>query len=465
MLRSNAAVFGRLLRIGDYGVAGSITLGAMFLRGAAAEEADPFRLLVFAIAGTLAFPNGIGLMGLYVSQRREPLGKITAKMLRVGCFVAVVLMGTTLILGRQDWLQLAAAIVVVQFLLLTSQRLIVHSLLRMMRRRGRNTRHIVVIGTGRRAGEFATAVAENPSWGISIMAFLDEANAPRCPAVPQDSLGSLDAFAGLVKRHSIDEVVVAVPRSKLILVGPVAAECALIGVPLTVLSDLFSDMLPASRGAFYGRQPVLQFGDVAYGIPSLFAKRCVDLLLGSILLILVSPIIAAAMLAIRLTSTGPVLYRQIRLGRHGRPFTLLKLRTMVLDAESQRERLLPLNEAKGPVFKMRHDPRVTPVGRFLRRWSIDETPQLVNVIRGDMSLVGPRPPLAHEVDLYESRHRRRISVRPGLTCLWQVSGRSRIPFAEWMELDLRYVDHWTLPLDFWILLRTPLAVLRKDGAY
>ena len=158
------------------------------------------------------------------------------------------------------------------------------------------------------------------------------------------------------------------------------------------------------------------------------------------------------------------MYRQTRLGKNGRPFPLFKLRSMVQDADALREQLLTRNEMSGPVFKIAKDPRVTSVGAWLRRWSIDELPQLWNVLRGDMSLVGPRPPLPHEVDQYAARDRRRLSVRPGLTCLWQISGRNQIDFSDWVALDLYYIDNWSLSLDLWILLCTPLAVIRKVGA-
>ena len=271
-------------------------------------------------------------------------------------------------------------------------------------------------------------------------------------------------FQEVVKQAPIDEVVVAVPRSMLVQIEGIAAECALIGLPLSVLSDLFADKLPASQSVRYGHLPAVQFADVGYDETALLLKRCLDLTLAAGMLVLLSPLISLAMLAIRLTSPGPVLYRQIRLGRNGRPFVLLKLRSMVDEAEKQQKQLLAQNEVSGPVFKIENDPRVTPVGRFLRRWSLDETPQLWNVLRGEMSLVGPRPPLPHEVDLYDSWHRRRISVRPGLTCLWQINGRSHIEFSEWVDLDLQYIDHWSLGLDLQILLRTPFAVLRGDGA-
>jgi exopolysaccharide biosynthesis polyprenyl glycosylphosphotransferase len=234
---------------------------------------------------------------------------------------------------------------------------------------------------------------------------------------------------------------------------------------VTLLSGLFADVLPALRATQYGRFEVLQFAAVGYGPTARAMKRVIDVVGASIALLVFAPVIGIAALAIRLGSPGPVLFRQTRLGLNGRPFQLLKLRSMVEDAEARWPELIARNEVSGPVFKVRNDPRVTRVGRILRSFSLDELPQLWNVLRGEMSLVGPRPPLPHEVDRYESRDRRRLSVRPGITCVWQISGRSQVQFADWIEMDLYYIDHWSLLLDLWILLRTPLAVIRRDGAF
>ena len=169
-------------------------------------------------------------------------------------------------------------------------------------------------------------------------------------------------------------------------------------------------------------------------------------------------------IGIKLTSPGPILFRQKRSGLHGRLFTMYKFRSMVNDAEMLRAELEAFNEMTGPVFKMNQDPRVTPIGKFMRRTSIDEFPQLWNVLVGDMSLVGPRPPIPNEVDKYDPWHRRRLSMKPGLTCLWQISGRNKIGFDQWMKLDLQYIDNWSLWLDFTILLRTIPVVLSGFGA-
>jgi lipopolysaccharide/colanic/teichoic acid biosynthesis glycosyltransferase len=194
-------------------------------------------------------------------------------------------------------------------------------------------------------------------------------------------------------------------------------------------------------------------------------KRLADVIGASLALLVLAPVILLLAIIIRITTHGPVFYRSKRIGRGGREFTFFKLRSMVQDAHAKRDHLHHLNEADGPVFKIARDPRITPIGRFMRSTSLDEVPQFWNVLRGDMSLVGPRPPIPEEVAQYEPWQLRRLDVRPGLTCLWQISGRSRIGFQEWMRLDLEYIRHRSIRLDIKILLRTIPAVLSREGAY
>jgi exopolysaccharide biosynthesis polyprenyl glycosylphosphotransferase len=193
-------------------------------------------------------------------------------------------------------------------------------------------------------------------------------------------------------------------------------------------------------------------------------KRLFDVAASSAALAALAPLMLSVAVVIKLSSRGPVLFKQQRVGRHGRPFHMLKFRSMVVNAEELKAKLMALNEQAGPVFKMKRDPRITPIGRFIRKFSIDELPQLINVLRGEMSLVGPRPPVPSEVARYEAWQRRRLSVRPGLTCVWQVSGRNEISFEEWMYLDMQYIDHWSLAQDFELILRTVPVVLTGRGA-
>jgi exopolysaccharide biosynthesis polyprenyl glycosylphosphotransferase len=212
-----------------------------------------------------------------------------------------------------------------------------------------------------------------------------------------------------------------------------------------------------------GEKPLLTFS----ATPDdewLLLKRVIDFTMALVLLVVLSPLFLILAVLVKLTSPGPIFFRQTRCGLGGRKFTLFKFRSMMADADQRREELDALNEVDGPVFKIRNDPRCTPVGRFMRKFSLDELPQLVNIIKGNMSLVGPRPPLPEEVEKYERWQRRRLRMQPGLTCLWALEGRSQLSFRRWMELDLEYIDHWSMALDWKILLRTIPIVLLGRGA-
>ena len=215
---------------------------------------------------------------------------------------------------------------------------------------------------------------------------------------------------------------------------------------------------------YFDNLPLITFSTVPEHSLEIVAKRAVDFFVAALGLILLSPVLALIAAAIKFTSQGPVFYRQVRCGLHGRRFRLVKFRTMIHGAEDRLWEIRHLNEMDGPVFKMRNDPRVTPLGRFLRKFSIDELPQLWNVIKGEMSIVGPRAPLPEEVEHYAIGQRRRLSVKPGITCLWQVSGRSDISFQKWMEMDLQYIDNWSFWLDLRIMLKTIPAVFTGRGA-
>jgi exopolysaccharide biosynthesis polyprenyl glycosylphosphotransferase len=261
----------------------------------------------------------------------------------------------------------------------------------------------------------------------------------------------------------VDEVVLsaALPRRDL---PDLLRICDQIGVPARVRMDRVEPDLPRPRAELFGPSLYLLYQSREPDRPGLLVKAIVDRLAAALALVLLAPLMLLIAIVIRLTSRGPALFVQQRGGRNGRPFPMLKFRTMRQGAEAEREKLLAANEMDGPVFKIADDPRVTPVGRVLRRMSLDELPQLLNVVAGHMSLVGPRPLPLIETRELSGADRRRLSMRPGMTCLWQVSGRSDLTFREWMALDLQYVDHWSPALDMAILFRTVPALLSGRGA-
>jgi exopolysaccharide biosynthesis polyprenyl glycosylphosphotransferase len=379
-------------------------------------------------------------------------------------FGSTMLVAAAVTLSRSpvSW-SFPVAVGAAQFLLLAGDRVSGMVAIRAFRARGHNTRFVLIVGSGTRARHVLQVLQRHREWGLRVVGFLDDGDESHDPRIPSDRIRKLVDLPNILKERVIDEVIVACPRSMLGNIGPVVSTCASAGVPMTLLSDLFGDYLPPPRVTRFGSLAALSFAPVHHSRSLLVVKRFIDVLGSAALLLLMSPFIATAAIAIRLDSPGPIFFRQIRSGQYGRPFTMFKLRTMTADAEAQQAELLADNEMEGPVFKMRNDPRITKVGRILRRLSLDELPQFWNVLRGDMSIVGPRPPLPHEVAEYATFDRRRLSMRPGITCLWQVGGRNNVDFDGWVKLDLEYIDTWSLMNDFKIMLRTLPAMFRGTG--
>ena len=331
---------------------------------------------------------------------------------------------------------------------------------------GFNFRNVLIVGSGPRAVEVLDAMEQHPEWGLRLAGFVD----PDPKRVGQEVrghvvVGTVEDLSRILDENVIDEVIIAMPRSWFQLVEHVIRTCETSGIRAHLRFDLFNPRIakPVFHDLF-GFQ-LLSFETTSMHDIQLLFKRWFDLVAASLLILILSPVMLAAAVLIKLTSPGPVLFRQERMGLNGRRFTMYKFRSMYVDAEARLKELMDKNEMSGPVFKMADDPRITPVGRFLRKFSIDELPQLFNVVKGDMSLVGPRPPIYREVKEYQRWQRRRLSMRPGITCIWQVSGRNEIDFEEWMALDLQYIDNWSFWLDLKLLFKTIPAVLAGRGAH
>lgn len=297
---------------------------------------------------------------------------------------------------------------------------------------------------------------------IGYLRFDDEQSHARLHA---PVLGTVHGIESVLSDHVVNEVYFASTASHhRVEVQSMIRACEKFGIPfaLPACGYRFARAKPACADAIpdgYVHYLSVQNKPIQSGL-----KRLIDIAASSVALCLLSPLLAVTALAVKLDSRGPVLFKQRRVGLHGRTFDMLKFRSMVSNAEDLRAKLIAKNEQTGPVFKMKLDPRITRVGRFIRKFSIDELPQLVNILRGDMSIVGPRPPIPSEVARYQAWQRRRLSVRPGLTCVWQVSGRNEISFDEWMLLDMRYIDHWSLAQDIQLILKTVPVVLKGRGA-
>jgi exopolysaccharide biosynthesis polyprenyl glycosylphosphotransferase len=278
-------------------------------------------------------------------------------------------------------------------------------------------------------------------------------------------IGTYKDLTGILMEQAIDQVVIIASRSCLDKVEPLVHQCETIGTTVSVAIDLFDSQFTVGKEENILGLPTLTFQTVSDKVGQLLFKRLMDIIVSGVLLILAFPVNLIIAILVKATSKGPVFFTQERCGLHGSKFDLYKFRTMVVDAESKLEALKDKNEMQGPVFKITNDPRLTSLGKFLRKWSLDELPQLWNIFNGHMSLVGPRPPMPSEVARYDYWQRRRLSIRPGLTGLWQVSGRNNISkFDDLVKLDLHYMDHWSLMEDFKILLRTIPAVIKGTGA-
>lgn len=361
---------------------------------------------------------------------------------------------------------LIVAFIAVNLLAIAAERTVIRLLSWFFRRRGYNSRNVLIVGTGRQASDMAKRIEKYRHWGFRIMGVVRENGEPY-PVHTMDGhpiIGSLSDLEAVVSLGAVDEVIFA-GSGRIEDYEDVFLMLEDNGINSRVVANMFPHVIAKLQLEELESVPLLTFTTVPTNTYALLGKRFFDVCAAVLLLILTSPVMLLTAALIKLTSPGPVLFRQKRSGLYGRTFTLYKFRSMYRDAEKKKKELEALNEMDGPVFKIRNDPRITTWGRFIRKASIDELPQVWNVLRGDMSIVGPRPPLPDEVARYDRWQRRRLSMRPGLTCLWQISGRNRVrKFDDWVKMDLQYIDAWSLGLDMKIFLKTIPAVLFRKGA-
>ncbi|MEL7060285.1 MAG: sugar transferase [Acidobacteriota bacterium] len=428
----------------------------------------PLLPLVLLIWGLLLLGSGA-----YRSHRTVPLtvearaiARVCASGLALLALAIFALRLDRLLLGNDEFSRLWILLVgLFSFLLLVTEKLTLRTLSRYVRASGFNYRTVLIVGTSDGALDLAESIREHRYWGFKVLGFVAH---PRAES-PRDLgryplLGTIDELPELVVEMPVDDVVFCVSRRALDSMEDLFLSLHEQGIRTRFALNLFPHVKTRTRLEELDGVPLLTFSTAPERPLPLLFKRSLDVSLSILLMVLSLPVMLGIALVIKLTEGGAVLYRQTRCGLNGRRFTLYKIRTMVEGADARREDLLHLNEMSGPVFKLRQDPRVTMLGRVLRRFSLDELPQLWNVLRGDMSLVGPRPPIPEEVLHYQRWQRRRLSMKPGLTCLWQISGRNQLDFDRWMELDLEYIDSWTPWLDLKILAKTVPAVLTGRGA-
>jgi exopolysaccharide biosynthesis polyprenyl glycosylphosphotransferase len=361
---------------------------------------------------------------------------------------------------------LFAIFLVVDVILLTLGKSFTHYLAEYLRLKGINRKSVLIVGAGDQARQYIQVIRQSADWDLDLIGFIDkDAKKVGSKFSGAPILGSPDDMQGIMHRYAIDEVVFALPSSDLENAEDMLALCEQEGVKTVIVSNFFSGLISKVQAEVMHGLPILTYSTTPLKEWQLLVKRFFDIVISLIVLAIALPFMIIIAILIRLTSSGPIFYKWKVVGLNKKRFTGYKFRTMVQNADHLKAELMDRNEMNGVVFKIKGDPRITAIGRFLRKFSLDELPQLWSVLKGDMSLVGPRPPLVSELDQFESWHRRKLSVKPGLTCLWQVRGRSKIrDFNDWVKLDLEYIDNWSLWLDFKILLQTIPVVLLGRGA-
>ncbi len=418
----------------------------------------------------VAIPIWCGMLylnGMYRSMRIRRLLEIVRIIIK-SSFFAILAFGTVIFLFKFEFVSRMFFVLFVMasatFLLL--EKIAVFSIMHYTRRRGLNYRRLLVVGTGSRAAGFIKKIQNHPEWGFQILGAIDdEPDREFEKGKDIEIIGSLKDLSQILHKHAIDEVIFVVPRLRLSHIEDAVYACEIEGVKATIAADLFDLKIARSRLREIDGIPLITFETNVAEEWQIFIKRVIDIAISGLSIILFSPFFLIVAILIKLTSSGPALFKQERLGLNGRKFVLYKFRTMYTGAQRKLSEVDVFNEMDGSVFKEKKVKCITPVGKISRKFSIDELPQLFNVFIGQMSLIGPRPSVSEEVAQYKPWQRRRLSMRPGITGLWQVSGRNKIAFSEWMKLDLEYLDKWSLRLDFKILIKTIPAVLFGIGAY
>jgi exopolysaccharide biosynthesis polyprenyl glycosylphosphotransferase len=480
MHRRQADLFAKGLLVFDVAASVAAYLITFFLRQqlaiASISEGFPSWLKVPLVteAGSyhlvlLALPP-VWAVALYLSGCTQFRGRYSHMFMRyiraVAIGLAIMVAGLFLFKLQTVARSFVVAFGAVDVLFLSLGRVAIMETAAFIRRKQVDGHRVLIVGCGETGISFARSLLTDRTFSVKLIGHVSVPGEVRDHRIGAPILGEMAKLDEVLDADAVDEVVFAVHHVDQELLANALHFCDERGVdvllPLPPALPARARVEIASVEGFDA--PLLGLRRTPTGEARLFVKRLIDLIAVSLLIVVSAPIMLLVALAIRLESRGPVLFRQTRCGRNGRTFIMLKFRSMVADAEDQRAKLLHLNEMSGPVFKIRRDPRITRVGAFIRKTSLDELPQFFNIFLGDMSLVGPRPPIPSEVEQYKPWQRRRLSVKPGLTGLWQVSGRNNIDFEEWMKLDLRYIDEWSLWLDIKILLRTVPAVFSKTGA-
>ncbi len=421
-------------------------------------------ILVFVVLVWLVLFN---LIGLYAKKKFVSLIDELA-LLFLGVSLSTLVLLGLLFLYREFWFSrlVIANAWWIALLLLGSLRVALSGFQRFLRLRGWGVKKALILGAGEMGRVLAERISQDKALGYKVIGFLDDdpvKSGKTYHDIPV--LGEVSRIKEIIERGKIEEIIIASSRFPAEKVLDIITECEKYGIEFKIVPGILE--LIASRVDMdeLGGVPLLTVSEIQLKGFKALVKRTADVLLSAFGILILSPVFLVFAILVKLTSEGPVLFYQQRVGLDGRTFQMIKFRSMIKDAERLFPKLEPLSEVEGNLFKMKEDPRITPLGKFMRQFSIDELPQLINVLLGQMSMVGPRPPLPGEVEKYSAWHKKRLRVRPGITGPWQVAGRSLLPFEEMVRLDIFYIENWSLWLDFKILLRTIPVVLFGSGAY
>ncbi|MBV9392606.1 MAG: sugar transferase [Verrucomicrobia bacterium] len=435
--------------------------GAHTIRGSLSgfqdlPEIEPFKAFLWLIVLIMPFgPLFLDLQGFYNFPAQKSVLKSLAQILQALLWLGVLIAGSAIAFRLN--INSRSVLVIYAFLssavLLLKERIAV-AYIRSRARLGEYREKVILAGSADEVLQLSSRFTEDQLAEIEIVKQIDISREP------------MSELVRALHEYSVGRVIFAAAQTELQLVEKAVAACEIEGVEAWLLADFIRTSIARPAFDMFGPQPMLVFRSTPDTSWEVLTKRTIDLIGSSAGLVFLSPLMLIAALAIRCTSPGAAIFTQMRAGKHGRPFRMFKFRSMYSDAEQRRHELEAFNQMSGPVFKLERDPRITPLGRILRKYSIDELPQLINVFLGEMSLVGPRPlPLYEVANFANPAQRRRLSVKPGLTCLWQISGRNEVKdFETWVKLDLQYIDNWSIWLDLNILCRTVPAVLFGYGA-
>ena len=427
--------------------------------------------IMFYASFVLLTLTGVWLGGDYVSQKRYSRLADISLVLKSGLVAFALLVCSAFILedfffAKHDNFSRPGIIIMVTTFMasLLVIRLIAHNSQIKLFGRGGWLKKMVIVGAGPEAVDLYHHLQTKDWLGVKCVGFVDE-KAQVSPVADLPLLGKVADLTRLVQEREVGEIVIALPPEDHALMEKIVNNGVRRNVKVRIIPDSFAYPYSNLNIQEYDGLAMIDVRQPSLDAMHRGLKRFIDISFALALIIIDLPLMIPIVIMIRMTSKGPAIFRQTRLGKDGEPFEMMKFRSMYVDAPELREKLIRRNEASGAMFKMKEDPRITSFGRFIRRTSLDELPQLFNILRGDMRLVGPRPPLPDEVGRYQAHHLKRLAVRPGVTGLWQVSGRDRRDFEEMSRLDLYYIEHWSIMLDLKIILKTVPVVLSRRGAY